>query len=370
MNPQLFYMGITHRGAPLTIRERVRPDPAQQLVMLTQFADLAAERMILCTCERFELYALTTNPNMFAWVGRLASALPFQPNLLEKHAALTHGQPVGRQLLRVAAGLDSRILGEPQILRQVREAYSRARGAHSLGPILSALARAALHTGKRVRRETTLGRGHRSIVTATIDRAEQELGSLHRRTVLIVGTGHLASGLAHALVARKPNLVVVAGRDPRRASALARKVQGEGTGMDRLAEVVNRADVIVTCTAARSHVLTPLLFQGLPQKARIIIDLGVPRNADPSIGDIVGIRLIHMDELLADEPGHRAGVDSAETIVEEELARFERWHRERQVAATIASFVGQARAAKATLTREERRTLHARIMGLKQGVTA
>ena len=91
MNPQLFYMGITHRDAPLPIRERVRPDLPQQLVMLTQFADLAAERMILCTCERFELYALTGNTDMFAWIGRLASALPFQPNLLEKLAPFAQG---------------------------------------------------------------------------------------------------------------------------------------------------------------------------------------------------------------------------------------------------------------------------------------
>jgi glutamyl-tRNA reductase len=361
MNPQLFYMGITHRGAPLSIRERVRPDPEQQLVMLGRFEDLAAERMMLCTCERFEIYALTADTNVFAWVGRVASALPFQVNLLEKHAAFIHGRQVTRQLLRVAAGLESRIVGEPHILEQVREAYSRACESRSVGPVLSALAGAAIHAGERVRGETPLGRERCSVVTVAIGHTERELGSLRDRTVLVVGTGRLASDLVNELTVREPHLLVIAGRNLKRAKALAQKVSGEGVGMNRLAEAVGRSDVIITCSGSRTPVISRPMLPAVVGKDRWIVDLAVPRNVHPLVAELPGVRLVHMDELLALESDPGDGVVTAEGIVEEELQRFEQRPRERRSAPTIPSFEEQARAAKADFTREDRSGPRGRI---------
>jgi len=166
----LFYLGITQRNAPLAVREAISPSVEKQRAMLNRLAAIAPGRMVVSTCERFELYAHTETRDDRAWRENLARWFQLPTEFVSQHARTLEGSAVARHLLSVSAGLDSRVLGEPQILGQVRDAYLLATECAALDPVLSALGRAAIRAGKRVRHETPISRGDRSIPTLAVDR--------------------------------------------------------------------------------------------------------------------------------------------------------------------------------------------------------
>ena len=178
MTDRLQYIGITHESAPLAIRESLRPDQGQRRAILERLAEVATGRLVLSTCERFELYAMSARTDTATWVRLLANWFHLPAALVSRHVQTLQGSGAARHFLRVAAGLESRIVGEVQILGQTRDAFLLAQSAGSLDAHLNALGRAAIRAGKRVRSETTLNAEARSIATITLDHLHRVFGGL------------------------------------------------------------------------------------------------------------------------------------------------------------------------------------------------
>lgn len=363
MNGQLFYIGITHRTTPLAVRESLRPDDDKRRTMLSRLANVADGRMVLSTCERFEVYATTPRTDAAEWIGLLSQWFQLPIGVLERFARTRVGSAAAEHLLRVAAGLESRIVGEAQILGQVRNAFLQATQAHALDPDLSALGRAAIRTGKRVRHETLINNGARSIATIAVEHIAQKCGSLHDRTVLILGSGKLSGVVAAELARHRTGRMIVVGRNVDRTAAVALQSAGVSLAMDQLAVALGDSDALIACTSSPFYLVEASTIGRDRAKPLCLVDLSVPRNIDPAVTQLGGVCLAHLDELVAGLSAREDGIAAASRIVEEELARYNSWHEERRVAPLIAQLVREASAA-------DKQALHARIVRLKTGVAA
>lgn len=280
---------------------------------------------------------------------------------------ILRGFEVARYLLGVAAGLESRIIGEPHVLGQVRQAYMTGLEQKTLGPILAALGRAAIHAGKRVRHETCINPTARSIVTVTIEALRQALGGLSQRNILIVGSGRLAGDLA-AVLAYRGTQLRFASRSRERAEALALRHQAPAGALDELPRLLAGAHAVIACSSATEFVLTRQTLE-IAQTVdvatgMVVLDLSVPRNIDPAVRECRGVTLYHLDELLGREQVQRDGVAAGARIISEEAERFEQWRRERVVAPRIVE-LSRLVATQPCAGKETARRLHRRIMGLK-----
>jgi len=288
-------------------------------------ADVARERLVLSTCERFEIYL----------AGPKTPSAAGLSSLLAASYRVRREADAARHLLRVAAGLESRLVGEPQIQGQLRAAFLEGVAQRAVGPVLSALARAALHAGKRVRSETGLGRSP-TIVTLTLGRLSHELGGLRRRAVLVAGTGALAADVAGALRAAGAGRLYVLSRTRQRADALAARVEAVGLTDADLAEVPS-LDAVVTCTNRRLP-LAGIIARTARQRRLAIVDLGAPPNLDGAGANGDAVSLARLDELSAPgtphDPARLVAVGAAERLVDDELERFLRWRRARALRVT------------------------------------
>jgi glutamyl-tRNA reductase len=327
VNARLLLVGVSQRTAPIALRER--------LALAADDLD-EDELVVLSTCNRLELYAAVEDVD--AAERRLVSELARRAGVSERElaAALTVAtdEDAVLHLCRVAAGLDSPILGEPQILGQVR----RAAGARPSGLLLDRLFACAVRAGRRARNETGLGERPGSLAAVAADVGRDVLADLAGRRVLVVGAGAMGDLVASCFSARGCRIVVTS-RTLDRAAALATRVGGRAAPMEALAEAIAEADVLVSCTrcphvvVTAEHVAaaTPLL----------VVDLALPRDVDPSAAAIPGCRLYDLDTLpVRSRTG--ADVDAAERIVAEEAARFGAWRRSRSAVAAIASLRSRA----------------------------
>jgi glutamyl-tRNA reductase len=343
----LLLLGINHHTAPLELRERLalgRDGVATLLRDLGANADVA-EAVLLATCNRTELYvaapdALRAESVMRRTFGRLAGSCEA---LVEAHAYAHRGEQAARQLLRVAAGLDSMILGEHQILGQVREAQSRARDAETLGPLTHRLWSTALHAGKRARAETDIGMGAVSVALAAVALAERAVGELRGRRVLIIGAGDTCRLAARHVADRRPSRLWVANRTPARAAAIAEAFGGEPIGLDGIEEVLASADAVVSATRAPGFVVTPAMVRraaaGRPGRPLALVDIAVPRDIDPACAEVDGAALFSIDAVrtLVDRSlAHRVReIPRVEAIIGEECAKFSAWTRAQGAAAVV-----------------------------------
>ena len=369
MSDALFHLGLTHRTAPLALRELLRCDPARAAWLLDQLAPLARERLVLSTCERFEIYAFGADHAADRWFQTIAQTLDVADVELRAGAQILRGQDAARWFLRVAAGLESRIVGEPHILGQVRQGFLTATQRGTAGPMLSALGRAAIHTGKRVRHETAINTAGRSIATLTADQIEEDFGVLRDRTVVILGTGTLASDLAVQLSARRAAVMVV-GRDARRAAALAGKFRGEGFALDQLSGALLRSDAAVACTSSAEFLIDRAMVERHPRRPLRLWDLSVPRNIDPTIAGMRDVSLTHLEDIVPATVRRSAGADAAARIVEEELSRFIEWRQARAAAPCIADLIRTSYDAATGTRLVAAALLHAGIVRLKTQVAA
>ena len=363
MSAQLFYIGITHRTTPLSVRESLRPDDEKRRTMLSRLANMADGRMVLSTCERFEVYATTPRTEAAEWIGLLSQWFHLPIGVLARFARTRVGPAAAEHLLRVAAGLESRIVGEAQILGQVRDAFLQATQARALDPDLSALGRAAIRTGKRVRHETLINSGARSIATLAVEHVIRKFGTLHDRTILILGSGRLAAVVATELARCRTGRMIVVGRNVERAAAVAQDVHGVSLGMDQLAVALGNSDALIACTSSPSHLVDSYTIGRDRVRPLCLVDLSVPRNIDPAVTQLGGVGLTHLDELVEGQSAREDGIAAAGRIVEEELARYNAWREQRWVAPLIAQLVREGRGA-------DKQDLHARIVRLKAGVVA
>jgi len=344
----ILVVGVNHRSGPLPLLERVTiaaADLPKAAAGLAQ-RDNVREAVVLSTCNRTEVYVVAELfhgaygdvRDLLCELGDLTIE-ELTPHLYSQHdtAAVTH-------LFDVAAGLDSAVLGESEILGQVRSAWEVAQREGAARSTLNQLFRSAIATGKRARNETGIARGTASISHAAVEMIADMSGPIDGKSVLVVGAGSMGDGVAVALHRAGGADIVVANRSSDRAAALAGRVNGLAVGFERLGEAVAAADVIVAGTGAEKAVLTrALLDEGRNGSSRSlhIVDIGVPRNVDPSAADLPGVTLSNLDDLRdwADRGlSHRAAeAERVRMIVGEEVENYIVDSTARQAAPLVAS---------------------------------
>ncbi|MFW6090194.1 MAG: glutamyl-tRNA reductase [Gemmatimonadota bacterium] len=339
----LFAIGTSHVVAPTSLREALamsRERARRFLVELDSVLPTVHEAAILSTCTRTEIYLVAPERSAAEKVrDRLASRGAGRGMKTERHIYLFEGEAAARHVFRVAAGLDSIVLGEGQILSQVKDARRLAWAEGTCGTVLCQLLDDAVRCGKRIRTETALNRGSVSIASASVRFLERELGGLQGRAVLVLGTGETGGLAARVLAKRGPESLVVVNRTRRAAEALAREVGARAESLRDLADVLAHCDAAICATASADPVLGPDLLRRV-QRARtsrplVLVDIANPRDVDPAAAEIPGIVLIDLDDMREHVEGthaqRQAEVEPAERILEEELGRFLQWLDSRDV---------------------------------------
>jgi glutamyl-tRNA reductase len=388
-------VGLSYRGAPLETLERtaLAGDTLDKLLHDVARADDVAGALVLSTCNRVEIYAE---------VGKFHGAVSAICELLSRHshvpaAELTpclyvhYEDRAVQHLLAVACGLDSMVVGESQILGQLRQSLRLAREQNTLGPALAALGSLALRAGKRAQSETAIGRAGASLVSVGLRSAARHLSGdgaavagselagtgLAGRSVLVIGAGAM-SGLAVASVAREGVAdLVVANRTRARAERLAASAGGRAADMSELTDLIAAADLVVTCTGASGHIITAemmdrvLARRGLAKRDRgerirpvVLVDLAMPRDVEPGVGSMRGVALTDLDTLAADDesglqPADR-DIEDVRRIMAEELAA----HTSAVRGAAVAPTVVALRAKAARVVEAELARLTGRLDGL------
>jgi glutamyl-tRNA reductase len=311
---ELVLVGVSHHVAPVELREQVALD-AQAAAEL---ARRLAPAVCLSTCNRTEIYLESDDPGAAA---DLAAAALRRLDVLYR---LT-GEAAAMHLFRVAAGLDSLVPGEGEILRQVRAAYE----AGSRGPVLDRVFRQALHAGKRVRHETAIGESPSSVASAAAALAQQVFGDLAGKRVLLIGAGKAAGQAADNLRSRGAEIVVA-----------NRTASGAAVPLDRIAVELASADVAVSATSSPGFLLSTADV-GRRTRPLLLVDLAVPRDVDPAVGELEGCYLYDIDDLeavvQATLAGRRSEASRAEAIVAAEAERFRAWQASLDVVPAIAS---------------------------------
>lgn len=367
MSGELIYFGLTHGTAPLELRERVRVDETSAQDLARELADCTCERMILCTCERFEVYAIGSLASLATIIDRLAARFAVSAGQLLASGRRLRGLDVASHVLRVAAGLESRIVGEPHVLGQWRRSYQRFSQAGQLGPILHGLGRSAITAGRRARAEMNDDGNSPSIVSRVRALLNQSLPGTADPTLAIVGTGRLACDLVGNLARHFPRRIVVS-RSPDRARKLAERYGGEGRSVHEMSATLADSDVVIACSNAPEPVINQSHLTVRRQRPLQVIDLGVPRNVDPAVCGSGSVKLTNLDELTAFPVSRVSSCAAAERVVAEELSRFERWLTARQAAPAVTDLVRRFHCPQAMDIRRRNRELHQRIMRLKSEV--
>ncbi len=346
----ILVIGVNHRSGPLDLLERVNipVDRLGKTVAGLALRDNVREAVVLSTCNRTEVYVVAE-----LFHGAYADVRDFLCELgdlgvdqLTPHLYSQHDDAAVRHLFEVAAGLDSAVLGESEILGQVRGAWEVAQGEGAAGATLNLLFRSAVETGKRARTETAIGRGTASVSHAAVEMATDTLGSLDGKRVLVVGAGSMGEGVAVALHRAGGAGILVANRSPERGHALADRVGGVAIGFDRLVDAIGSVDVIVTGTGASGAVVTEELVRtarGSSGSSRplFVVDIGLPRDVEPAVADLHGVTVLDLDDLRdwADRGlSHRAAeAERVRTIVGQEVENFGLASTARQAAPLVAS---------------------------------
>jgi glutamyl-tRNA reductase len=348
MNLQL--LGVNHRTAPVEVRERLAipesklPQALQQLMTIPG----VNEALILSTCNRVEIVAHTANGSTdlrhFLKQYFALDPTPYEPHLYEFRQ-----DDAVRHVFRVASSLDSMVVGEPQILGQVKEAYATARAAGTVQSYLDLLLTRAFAVAKRVRTETAVGSSSVSVASVAVELAGKIFGSLEGKHVCIVGAGKMSELAARHLVAQGAGPVFVANRTYERACALAERFGGQAIKFDKLYDHCERADVVITSTGAPVTIFKREHGARFPAKRRnrpmFFIDLAVPRDVDPEMSKLDGIFVYDIDDLQEAVSSHvesrKKEAEHAESIIQTEVERFHARLQTLHVVPTIVSLQDQ-----------------------------
>ena len=380
---QLFAFGLNHHSAPLEIREKVAFPPEsltsalQDLVQTRQVAEAA----ILSTCNRTEVYCRTDVPD--AVLGWLTRSRSLQQHAIAEYVYRLQDEAVARHAFRVASGLDSMVLGEPQILGQVKHAAKTAGQAGTLGWLLNKLFQNTFSVAKEVRSRTEIGSNSVSMAAATVRLAAGIFGSLRDQSVLFIGAGEMIDLTATHFAAQQPKRITVANRSLARASELAGRFGGHSITLTELPEQIAHNDIIVSCTASS----LPIVGKGLMERAIklrkhrpvLMVDLAVPRDIEPEVGELNDIFLYTVDDLgkIVREgmDSRQTAVGAAEAIIETHVAGFMRWLGTRDVVPAILQLRGHAESYRVTELERAKRLLargddpKAVLEALSQGLT-
>ncbi len=331
-------IGLNHRTAPIEVRERLTFPDSRLPHALSALAERPefVESAILSTCNRTEIYTVIPHPGHERAVQQFLSEYHDVPAAdYAAHVYAHHDTDAVRHLFRVASGLDSLVLGEGQILKQVRDSFTAASDAGTAGKLLSGLFRAAIATGKRARTETEIGKGGFSVGHAAVDLARSIFGSLNGATILILGAGKMSELTARHLVASGVKFVIVANRTFERAAFLAERLGGSAIRYDEFPDAMIRSDIVISSTASPHPIVTMPLLKPVMRSRRgrplLLIDIAVPRDIAPEIDRLDNVFLKNVDDLeevVSDMARERAGeIASVETIIAEETDKFTAWWR-------------------------------------------
>jgi glutamyl-tRNA reductase len=342
-------VGLNHRTVPLELLERVNVSPVRLPKVLGDLAgrEHISEVVVLSTCHRTEVYAVAERYHGAVQDIRNAlSELAFiPPEDFSDHLYTYFDEGAVNHLFSVAAGLDSVVVGESEILGQVRQAWQSAQEEGTTGPRLAALFRHALISGKRARTETAIGRGTTSLAHAAVDMAARRLGSLEGKRILLLGAGDVGESMAVAVAGIAGAQVFVANRTWERAVALASRVGGRAVQLDGLQEALAEIDVLLTSTGAPSAIVDHTDLAPVVEARRgrplLIVDVAMPRDIDPSVAELPGVELLDLDDVRAFvEAGlaeRRREVGRVRAIVDDERDRFNDSINAREVAPTISA---------------------------------
>jgi glutamyl-tRNA reductase len=346
---ELLLLGISHRVAPVAVRERVAlTDRAAERFVASLCAEgPISEAVAISTCNRTELYVVAerAGPARDLVLARLAEHAEIPASQLGAALYTQRNCDAARHLFRVTAGLDSMIVGEHEVQGQVRRAHELARAAETTGPLTNRLFAAAVHTGRRVREETAIARSHVSLSSIAVELAERLLGDLGGRPVVVIGAGETSELTAAALAARGVSTIFIANRHADRARSVAERFGGSVVGLDRLPEMLEAADIVLASTSSPhaivGHEELELVMRAREWRPLLLIDIAVPRDIDPLCASIEGVTLRDIDDLAAAVAANLssrvADVPAAEAIIEGEIQRFAHWLGQLDVRPTIAA---------------------------------
>ncbi|MBV8551750.1 MAG: glutamyl-tRNA reductase [Acidobacteriaceae bacterium] len=378
--------GLNHRTAPVQLREKLALRPEEIPAALLEIQAYGAkEALILSTCNRVEIAAALDDDLLPASVfdRLLAERGEMSPEAVRPHLYVYEDKDAIRHLFRVAGSLDSMIVGEPQILGQLKQAYAQARDHGAIGTVLDTIVMRALHVAKRIRTETEIGQSAVSVSYAAVELAREIFGSLARKRVLIIGAGKMSEGAARHLLRGGANEIFITNRTHERAVEVAELFRGEVIPYDAFPHRLAEMDIVITSSAAPTFVLTREAVRRSIELRKhqpmFLIDIAVPRNIDPAVDDLEHAFLYDIDDLQrltdANLRARREVAEQAEAIVLEEVARLEAKLRERDIAPTIVSLqeqleairkeaLGRYRGRLGSLTADQEEALEALTRGI------
>lgn len=348
----LLLTGLNHKTAPVHIREKIafQPSDIPKAFQMIRRSTQIRESVILSTCNRMEIYAVTPTEEMN---GRLSETLSqfhqIAPTLFLPHLYVKTGIDAARHLFSVAAGLDSLVLGENQILGQVKQFYRIAQEERNLGTFLHRLFRSAIEAGKRVRHETAIGKNPSSVGEAAVELAQHIFGELKTKTVLILGLGKMGRLVLDTLAESGISNLILCNRTFKQAQDMAKAVQGTACPLEDLDKALLKADILIASAAASDIVLTKKHLESVMRERRnaplFIIDIAVPRNVEESAARLENIFLYNIDDLEKIVRKYHQSVQQemtkANDILEEELHKFKVWQNGLDIVPTIKALTGK-----------------------------
>jgi glutamyl-tRNA reductase len=369
----VFVVGLNHRSAPLELLERLAIGPERRAKALTLLLDRdhVKEGAILSTCNRFEIYAEIDRFHDGGDAVRsfLVELNDVRADEVSDHLYAHYEDRAVSHLFSVAAGIDSLVVGEVQILGQVREAFQAAQAERTVGPVLSSLFTRALRVGRRARHETAIGQGLGSTLSVSLQVAEGQLGTLKGRSVLVVGAGRMAKLAGRTVREAGAAELVIANRTAAHGAALAQQLGARSVPLAAIDRELAGVDLVVASTAAVTPTVTyEAVRRGIQRRAPgrplVLLDLGVPRDVEPEVRQLPGLLLADLDALRAvletDDDGPRREVERARALIAEETVGFMNGQREARLAPTIRAL--HARAER--LRQRELSRAAARLSGL------
>jgi glutamyl-tRNA reductase len=337
MNSEILVIGLNHSTAPVQIREKITFPGDEEGRVTRSLADLdgVEEAMILSTCNRAEIIVTAEQAagSTDALIQTIGLIHGLDPKPLSDFLYVKEGEDAIRHVFRVAASLDSMVVGEPQILGQVKEGYRRAANVNATGPILNRLMHRAFFTAKRVRSETGVGAAAVSVAYVAVELAKKILGELRDKAVLLIGAGEMAELAATHLAGQVERPIVVINRTLESACNLARNLSGAALSMEQLEEGLVAADVVITSTGSCEPVIRKDQLKDVMRRRRFrpifLIDIAIPRDVEAAVNDVDGVYLYNIDDLQAvveENLGERREEAlRGERIVEEEVVKFVDW---------------------------------------------
>ncbi len=362
---EIVLVGLSHRTASVEVRERVAfsAEQARRAAEELRARGILEESLVLSTCNRSEVYGVppeSSDDSASAVTEFFGSFHSLRPEELDGALYRRYDRDVVRHLFRVAGGLDSMMLGEAEILGQVRESYRLAHELGATGPVLNRLFQGALEVGKRIRSETELGARPMSVASAGVKLAESIFGKLRERTALVLGAGAVSDQVVSHLRERGIAHLYVTNRSREGAAELAGRVGGQVVPWELLGQHLGAPDIVVTSVGAAEHVLTRALIEqamgARGNRALFLIDLGVPRNIDASAGDLYNVYLYNIDDLtqivVQNRQARESEIPRAEAIIDEHIGKFLSWQASVEAVALLEALRTKLQSERAAFLRD------------------